>query len=143
MPDTTAPFDPAASGWQPFRWMGDPFPALVGPFWSRREGEGWAYGLLAEEKHANAHGIVHGGMVMTFLDQTLGIACWEAAARRPLVTIQLNTHFIGASRAGDFLEARAEVLRTTRSLVFVRGRLTSAGREVAAADGVWKVLGAG
>jgi len=134
--------DPAAQGWKRFQWHQDDFPALVGPFWSKREGDAWAYGLLAAEKHRNIHGIVHGGMLSMFLDQTLGIACWEASGRAPLVTIQLNTHFISAAKLGEFLECRASVLRTTRSLIFVRGQITVGERVVAAADGVWKRLGA-
>jgi uncharacterized protein (TIGR00369 family) len=134
--------DPATAGWKPFQWHNDDFPALVGPFWSKREGENWAYGLLAAEKHRNIHGIVHGGMLAMFLDQTLGIACWEAAERNPLVTIQLNTHYISAAKPDEFLEARATILRTTRSLIFVRGQITVSDRIVAAADGVWKRLGA-
>ena len=67
-----APFDPVAHGWKQFRWHEDGFPTLVGPFWSKKEGDGWAYGLLAEPRHGNAHGIIHGGMLVTFLDQILG-----------------------------------------------------------------------
>ncbi len=137
-----APFDPAAAGWKQFRWHEDGFPTLVGPFWSKKEGEGWAYGLLAGPQHGNAHGIVHGGMLVTFLDQILGATCWEAANRDPVVTIQLNTHFVSAAKAGDFMEARAEAVRATKSVVFVRGQITIGDRIVATADGVWKRLGA-
>ena len=136
------PFDPAAAGWEQLRWHEDGFPTLVGPFWSRKSDAGWTYGLLAEDRHSNAHGIVHGGMLVTFLDQILGITCWEAAKRDPVVTIQLNTHFVSAARAGEFIEARAEAVRATRSVVFVRGQLTLGERIIATADGVWKRLGA-
>ena len=142
MSDTPAPFDPAAHGWKYLSWHDDGFPQLVGPFWSKREGDGWAYGLLAEPRHGNAHGIIHGGMLVTFLDQILGATCWEAAQRGPVVTIQLNTHFVSGAKAGEFLEARAEAVRATRSVVFVRGQLTVGSRIVATADGVWKRLGA-
>ena len=142
MTDAPAPFDPAAAGWKQFRWHEDGFPTLVGPFWSKREAGGWAYGLLAEAKHGNAHGIVHGGMLVTFLDQILGATCWEAANRDPVVTIQLNTHFVSAAKAGDFMEARGEAVRATKSLIFVRGQITIGDRIVATADGVWKRLGA-
>lgn len=136
------PFDPAAAGWEQLRWHEDGFPTLVGPFWSKKGDAGWTYGLLAEERHSNAHGIVHGGMLVTFLDQILGITCWEAAKRDPVVTIQLNTHFVSAARAGEFIEARAEAVRATRSVVFVRGQLSLGERIIATADGVWKRLGA-
>jgi len=143
MTDAPLPFDPAAHGWKRLRWHEDGFPTLVGPFWAKREGQGWAYGFLAEPRHGNAHGMIHGGMLVTFLDQILGMTSWEAAGRAPVVTIQLNTHFVAAARAGEFLEARGEAVRATKSVVFVRGEITTGGRVVATADGVWKRLGAG
>ena len=142
MTDAPAPFDPAAHGWKHLRWHEEGFPTLVGPFWSKKEGDRWAYGLLAEPRHGNAHGIIHGGMLVTFLDQILGVTCWEAANRGPVVTIQLNMHFVSGGKAGEFLEARAEAVRATRSVVFVRGQITVGERVVATADGVWKRLGA-
>lgn len=142
MNDAPAPFDPAAAGWHVFPWHAEGFPTLVGPFWAKQEADGMAYGLVAEDRHSNAHGIVHGGMLVTFLDQILGATCWEAAQRDAVVTIQLNTHFVAAARAGEFLEARAEAVRATKSIVFVRGQITVGERIVATADGVWKRLGA-
>ncbi|WP_135469139.1 PaaI family thioesterase [Crenalkalicoccus roseus] len=139
--DTPAPFDPRAAGWKPMRAEG--YPALIGPFWARREEGRWAYGFLAEARHRNDGGVVHGGMLMSFADDVLGITVWEAAGRRPCTTVQLNTHFIAPARLGDFVEGRAEVLRVTRSVVFVRGVLTIGGRTAVAADGVWKILGTG
>ncbi len=118
------------------------YPALIGPFFARREGEGWRYGFLAEPRHRNMGGVVHGGMLMSFADDVLGITVWAAAGRKPCTTVQLNTHFIAPARVGDFVEGRAEVLRATRSVVFVRGVLTVGERTIAHADGVWKILGA-
>ncbi|WP_159998915.1 PaaI family thioesterase, partial [Roseomonas sp. 18066] len=116
------------------------FTDLVGPLWAKRDGGAWAYGLLAGPQHANVHGIVHGGMLMTLIDNALGLTVWEATSRQPAVTMQLNTQFIAAARPGDFIEARGEVLRVARSVVFVRGILSVRGETVLAADGVWKVI---
>jgi len=136
-------YDPAADGWTDFVWHEDGFPALVGPFWQKIVDGRRLPGLLVEEKHSYIHGIVHGGMISTFLDQTLGHTVWEAADRGPNVTIQLNVHFISGAKQGDFLIAEGEVMRVTRSIVFVRGRLTADDRLIAHADGVWKRLGVG
>jgi len=131
-------FDPASEGWSPRPPMG--FSGFTGPMWSRPEGDGWAYGVLADERHANGHGIVHGGMLVTLLDNTLGLTVWNATGQRPSVTMQLNTHFLAAAHPGEFLEARGEILRVAKSVVFVRGTLSVGDRAVAAADGIWKVL---
>ncbi|TPG59047.1 PaaI family thioesterase [Roseomonas nepalensis] len=130
--------DPAAEGWSPRPPQG--FTGLTGPLWSRPGGDGWAYGVLADERHANGHGIVHGGMLVTLLDNTLGITVSHATGRRPGVTMQLNTQFLSAARPGEFLEARGEVLRLAHSVAFVRGTIHVGDRLVAAGDGVWKLL---
>lgn len=134
--------DPAAAGWVQRPAGG--FTDLVGPLWSRREGSpeapSWAYGFLAGPQHTNVHGIVHGGMLVTLIDNALGLVVWESSGRRGAVTMQLNTQFIAAAQPGDFVEARGEVLRQARSVVFIRGTLSIAGRTILAADGIWKLL---
>lgn len=136
----TGAFDPAGAGWQP-RGNSN-FSTLVGPLWARREGESWAYGFLAGPQHSNARGIVHGGMLVTLADNALGLVVHEASGRQPAVTMQLNTHFLSAAHPGEFVEARGEVMRRGRSVMFVRGTLTVGDRAVLAADGIWKLLGA-
>jgi uncharacterized protein (TIGR00369 family) len=131
----------AAAGWTPLRVDG--YPALIGPFLARREGDGaWRYGFVAEPRHLNKGGVVHGGMLMSFADDVLGMTAWEAADRQPCTTVQLNTQFVAPARPGALVEGRAEVLRRTRTLIFMRGTLAVGDRTVVHADGVWKILGA-
>ena len=142
MLDNPAPFDPATAGWK--RMRPDGYPALIGPFWFRRDedGQGFRYGFPAEARHLNMGGVVHGGMLMSFADDVLGMTVWEAAGRKPCTTVQLSTQFIAPVKLGEFVEGRAEVLRTTRSVVFVRGLVTVGERTIVHADGIWKILGA-
>jgi acyl-coenzyme A thioesterase PaaI-like protein len=139
---TQTGFDPRAAGWKPMPLEG--YPALVGPYWVRRAegGDGWRFGFLAEPRHRNDGGVVHGGMLMSFADDFLGMTVWQAAGRKPCTTVHLSTHFIAPVRLGDFVEGEAEILRATRTVVFVRGVLRVADRTCVAADGVWKILGA-
>ena len=136
---TAAAPDLAAAGWKPM--PAEDYPALIGPFLARREGDGWRYGFVAEQRHLNKGGVVHGGMLVSFADDALGATVWQAVGRRPVTTVQLNTQFIAPVRAGDLVELRAEVLRSTRTVVFIRGALEVRGRTVVHADGVWKILG--
>jgi acyl-coenzyme A thioesterase PaaI-like protein len=131
-------FDPAKAGWENLPDAG--FLDLVGPLWRKRDEHGLAFGFRAEPKHANLINVVQGGMLMTFGDRALGIAAWEAAQTRVCVTIQFDMQFIGAGEIGDFIELRPEVIRTTKSLVFLRGMLVVGDRVVASANGVWKIL---
>ena len=131
-------FDPAAQGWRLMR--GGAMPAGIGFPWAKRVGEDWRYGLLTTAEHANPQGVLHGGILMTFADHGLSMLAWEAAKRAPCTTIQLNTHFLAAVEPGEFVELRGEVTRATRGLVFVRGILSAGDRDVAAVDGIWRVL---
>jgi acyl-coenzyme A thioesterase PaaI-like protein len=96
--------------------------------------------LLTTAEHANPQGVLHGGILMTFADHGLSMLAWEAAQRAPCTTIQLNTHFLAPVEPGQFVELRGEVTRATKGLVFVRGILAVGDRDVAAVDGIWRVL---
>jgi acyl-coenzyme A thioesterase PaaI-like protein len=54
--------------------------------------------------------------------------------------VQLNIQYVGALKLGEFAEIRSEIIRATRSLVFVRGVMAVDGRVVATGEGVWKIL---
>jgi acyl-coenzyme A thioesterase PaaI-like protein len=134
-----APFDPAAAGWAAYRDEG--FIGLVGPFWTRMEGDKHLYAFMAEPKHHNRRGVVQGGMLMTFADRSMGMTCWYANGQVPQATVQLDVHFIDAVRIGEFVEAKCTVVRRTRSLIFMSADLVVGDRIVANAKGVWKTLG--
>lgn len=138
MNDDRPPIDPRAAGWDVQADTG--FIDLVGPLWTRGDGERVAFGFLAERKHANLVGLVQGGMLMTFADRALGVAAWRAADGRACVTIQFDTQFVSAADIGDFVEIAPEIVRCTGALVFMRGTLTAGDRVVATASGLWKIL---
>lgn len=140
-PASAEPFDPARHGWT-LRPSHGGFVALFGPMWTREEETGPAFGLLAEDRHLNRNGIVHGGLLMSFADEATGMTAWLANGRHAQATAQLDTHFIGAVKSGDFIEARCRTVRRTRSLIFMAGELSVASRPVLAVQGVWKILGA-
>lgn len=117
---------------------GHGFSGLVGPLWTRREGDDWAYGLLTGEQHANRAELVHGGLIATLMDQAISAVGWEAVSRQPCVTVQLDTHYLAAARPGEFLEARAKVLKVTAGLVFLSGEIRAGDGMVASGQGVLK-----
>lgn len=134
-----APYDPLADGWKVLPERG--FPVQVGTFLSKRFDDGYRFGFQAEQRHANVGGVVHGGMLVTFVDDLLGATVWFAVQQRPVSTIQLNTRFISPARPGDFVTLIPQVQRVTKSVVFVRGEVFVGERLVLSADGVWKILG--
>jgi uncharacterized protein (TIGR00369 family) len=132
---TTQVFDPAAAGWEKVKAHN--FGELVGPIWRRGDP---LFGFAATEKHANHINIVHGGMLATFADQSMGMTAMRATGNKPHATIELNMQYIGAVNIGDFVESHCEVVRITRSIIFIRSTLKVGERVVASASGVWKIL---
>jgi acyl-coenzyme A thioesterase PaaI-like protein len=124
--DDANAFDPAAHGWEIVN--NTPFGDLVGPIW-KREAPELRWGFVVQPKHLNRAGNLHGGMLMTFADQSMA-----------MTTIELNTQFIGGVQLGQFVEAHADVVRATRSVVFMEVKMFVEGRIVVSANGIWKIL---
>jgi acyl-coenzyme A thioesterase PaaI-like protein len=112
----------------------------VGPFYEPEDGNPHLCGFRTDDRHGNKRGVTQGGMLATAFDVGMGSACWAAAGGNPCATMQLNIHYLGALKLGEFGIVRAEITRATKSVVFVRGTLTAEERLVATADGVWKIL---
>jgi acyl-coenzyme A thioesterase PaaI-like protein len=131
-------FDPAAHGWRPYE---DPnLPRVMASHWVREDEAGFSYLFQTGAEQANGNGAVHGGILATYMDHTMGRTAREAAGTK-VATIQLDLHYLAAARPGDFIEARGAVTRRTRSVIFLTGRLSVGGKDVLAASGIWKVLG--
>ena len=94
-----------------------------------------------EEFHLNPGGITHGGFIMSLLDSGMGTAAHRALPPKTrATTISLDVKFIARSTTGDTLLGTAQILKKTRSLVFVQGKISCGKRLVATAEGIWKVL---
>lgn len=117
------------------------FPEHIGPFYFKRDGEQYSYAFHALPHHANANGIIHGGMMVTFIDEIMGTDVWRAAGKKPCATISLNCDFVAAVKPGDWVEARTTVVRRGVSVIFMRGELVVGDKIVLTADGIWKAIG--
>lgn len=119
----------------------DPFEIFVGPVYETGQGAARRFALLVDERHVNLRGSMHGGMLMTLADLTLGAAVWDATDTAPSVTMNMQTQFLKAVNLGDLVEVQPQITRRTRSLVFARADFTVAGEIVFTASSVWKLLG--
>lgn len=116
----------------------DPFETGAGPFWSLAGADDPSVVVLLEERHCNSSGGAHGGLLVTMADLAI---CAEACRGMPnerAVTVSLDASFVDGARTGEFLVARAELVRRTRSLCFVQCRVTCGDRTVLTAHGVTK-----
>ena len=74
----------------------------IGPLLSQRDGDGWRYALQARADHANPLGVIHGGTLMTLLDQTATLSAMWLGGEKAMLSVQMNTRFFAAAKVGDF-----------------------------------------
>jgi acyl-coenzyme A thioesterase PaaI-like protein len=125
------------AGWA--LWGSDPFELHAGPFYSRIGPDGRPMcAFLAEKKHMNGGGFMHGGCLMTFADYALFAIGGEALAGGGSVTASLTGEFLDSAREGELIEATGEVTRAGGSLVFIRGTVTTGCRPLLTFSGIVK-----
>lgn len=135
---TEGPF----AGWSTFSRGADPYETLVGPFCFRVDGGRARCAFQPTGAHLNGAGNIHGGALMSFADFSLfSIAHNALADGVQAVTLTCNCEFISAGRLDGWVEASGDVLRDTRSLVFVRGLVTQNARTLLAFSGALKKIG--
>lgn len=136
MADASAAFDPEQHGWKRVRHSG--FTALVGPIWKKVENGRPRFAFTVEGKHDNTVERAHGGMVMAFADEAMGLAVFHHKPDAHHLTVSFTTQFIDGARLDEFVEIAPEVVRVTRSLAFMEARVYVADRTIATCSGVWK-----
>lgn len=117
----------------------DPFENHAGPFWWRLDDGIHRFAIVAERRHCNSHGIVHGGLMMTMIDLAMVIAA-KSAPDEQLVTVSMTSQFLSAGQGGEIIEAFGSLSRRTRSLAFVTGQVHVGERALLQATAVLKPL---
>ena len=124
------------------REFGGGFIGVNGPLYARRTEAGFQLGFRVEERHCNPMRICHGGMMATFCDMLLPISAHvmsKELAHRFLPTINLQIDYLAASPLGAWVQGEAQLLRATRSLVFMQGLVHADGVSVARVSGIFKI----
>ncbi len=119
-----------------------PFLDLVGPLYSRRTEEGLLIGFLAEDKHCNSSGFVHGGFLSTVADIALGYnASGLGGTETPMVTASISIDFAGSARAGDWVVYKTDVQKVGKKVAFANCYVHVGDKRIARASGLFSVLG--
>jgi acyl-coenzyme A thioesterase 13 len=129
------------AGWTTWSRGADPYETLLGPFCSKIEDGRAKCAFEPRRDHLNGGGAIHGGALMSFADFSLfSIAHNALQGGVKAVTLTCNCEFISAGTLNGWIEADGEVLRVTRSLIFVRGLVTQSTRPVLAFSGALKKI---
>ena len=121
------------AGW--YTWTRDPYETQNGPFWHRMEHDGRIRcAFRVEKKHLNGAKNVHGGCFMSFADYCL-FATAAPILEGPGVTLSFACEFLDAAREGELIDGSAEITRAGKSIIFLRGLLSSAERPLLSFSG--------
>lgn len=115
----------------------------VGPLHRLPDGEDGTrrYAFVAIEKHMNASGTIHGGMLMAFADVSMSRTVQLAADAKSCSTISLSCDFLAPGSLGDLIESRIRVAQRTRTLMFVSAEIFAGDKLLLTASGIWKIEG--
>jgi uncharacterized protein (TIGR00369 family) len=107
-----------------------PFTTHNGPWFHWAEESDWRQGVRLLGRHCNSRGIVHGGFLSSFADGLAATAVFREV-KRSAVTIKLNTEFLRAAKAGEWLQGTAKITRATGKTAFVDAYAwTGEGRDI-------------
>ena len=128
-------------GFKPLLHMGE-FVGVNGPLYLKHEGDLVQLGFRVESRHTNTMSICHGGMMASFCDMLLPISVHRKSREvgmRFLPTISLQIDYLAPAPLGAWVQGEAQVLRTTRSLVFAQGLVEADGTPVARVSGIFTI----
>ncbi|AEG47875.1 thioesterase superfamily protein [Sphingobium chlorophenolicum L-1] len=131
---------PPSSEWTEL-FLDDPFCCMIGPVYGTKcanPGEPVKLGLWIERRHCSKLGICHGGVLLAFLDHSLGYVGSELLGlERGGPTISISASFLEPAHEGDWLESSVQVEKSTRRMQFIRGSAMVGDRPVAQASAVY------
>jgi uncharacterized protein (TIGR00369 family) len=115
-----------------------PFLDALGPFYHRRDGRALVLGVRIAEKHCNARGTAHGGLLMTLADIALGYSlAYSEEPPAALTTANLSADFAGSAKLGDWLEARTDIQKLGGRLAFANAYLSVGDERIVRASAVF------
>jgi len=127
--------EPESPGWK--RWQfrdATRFNAYLEPLLVRVV-DGQAHvRMVPRHEHSNMRNDMHGGALLGFMDVALfaGARGLGVLVAGGAVTLDLSAQFIGGAAIGEPLEARVELLRETKRMLFLRGLIVQEGKPVIA-----------
>lgn len=119
------------------------------PLFSKTGAREVSIGVFLSEAHCNSRGLVHGGLIASLADNAMGLSCVAAlqeegrGAPGGLVTITLNTDYLGSARIGQWLATDTHFVKTGGSICFADCLVRADSVPVARASATFKVLQAG
>jgi len=129
-------------GFEPL-FRNSPFTDTIGPIYYRKQDGQLVLGIRVLEKHANARGLAHGGLLLTIADIALGYAmAFRENPPASLITASMSADFAGSAKVGDWIEVHVDVQKSGARLAFANAYLIANGERILRTSGVYLRAGA-
>ena len=117
-----------------------PFLETIGPLYSAGSGASLVIGIRVQEKHTNARGTLHGGVLASIADIALGYGlATSTSPPTSMVTANLSVDFAGSAKIGDWIETTLDIQKIGSRMAFANVYFSVAGERIARASGVFLV----
>lgn len=78
---------------------------------------------IVREDFLNPLGILHGGIVSTFMDDVIGATVFSLGKPNFYVSLSLNVDFLSSAKAGEKVYASAKVIRNGENIIHLEAKL--------------------
>ncbi|KVZ02494.1 PaaI family thioesterase [Burkholderia stagnalis] len=138
---TSLPDDAGCTeGFQPL-FRTNPLLDATGPYFYKPMEDGFVVGLRVQDKHTNASGTIHGGLVAALADVSIGyVTSMSKTPPLRMMTASLTIDYVGTVKMGDWVEAHVSIVKTERRLAFANAVIKVGATPVASAGAVFLVL---
>tara|TARA_Y100001970_G_scaffold289157_1_gene418611 strand:+ start:1171 stop:1548 length:378 start_codon:yes stop_codon:yes gene_type:complete len=113
---------------------------LGGLSFKKNDDNNYEFSGKIQDMHLNTGGIAHGGYLATIADAGMGTAAHMVASGKRCVTINLEIKFLSAGKLGDNLTGKVQILKKTKTLIFINCIISNSKEIVSSASGTWKIL---
>ncbi|CAI8324236.1 MAG: Putative esterase [Acidimicrobiales bacterium AG-410-I20] len=96
--------------------------------------------IVINKNHRNPHGVLHGGVTFTLIDQAMGIAAMRALQPNQIcTTLEIQVRYLNPVFEGE-VEAHASVIKSGKRIIQLEARVTSGSELVAFGTGSFAIL---
>jgi uncharacterized protein (TIGR00369 family) len=128
------------AGFEP-HFRQSPFTDPWEPLYSKKTDKAVTMGLRLAKAHTNARGLIHGGLIASLADNSMGYSCAQATNwTTSFVTVTLAVDYVGSAGIGQWLAVECEVIKTGSTLCFAQSLIKADDAVIARASGTFRVV---
>jgi uncharacterized protein (TIGR00369 family) len=127
-------------GYEP-HFRKSPFTDPWEPLYSKKTDKSVSMGLRLGKPHTNSRGLIHGGLIASLADNSMGYSCGQATGwTTSFVTVSLAVDYVGSAQIGQWLAVECEVIKTGSTLCFAQSLIRADDAVIARANGAFRVV---